>query len=447
MNPFFSKSKKGILGPGSGKRDPSSGSEIERLTLELIQETETALLQSFQRSIADYEDLSQGPKDNAKGPLQNRTLEYKILDEDTAKRILTTLLKEAAASRKMLAARIEHDVETGMLFNRYYSKMQIINEQTIEAYEKLQIMDRDKETFEYKQAVYKKLTGKLYRSDAIPADTGSAPDGSSPFQAADAKEAIRASKRVSRRWDILELLNLRKSVRLSESEAQWAAEDYLAQQDTETARTKEAKEAERTRREQAEAEEQTFLAKEAAAEARKKEAKAAEEAARAGMLAEKARTAEAQVEAEAAKAKAAAEATQAQEEARAAQAKAAAQAEQIKAETEAAKIRADRETAQAKMEVQAAQVRAEAEVQRAKAVKTEAKAKVEAAHAMAKAEIQRAEAVKAAALASVEAAQAQAEAEIQCANVKASQALGMTEPSPAGTIQEDVSEDDEAGQE
>lgn len=403
----------------------SDSSELERLTADLLKETEATLQRNFERSIADYGDFSQEGTGQKEAQRLRRAREREILDEEKAREILMALLKDAITYRKMLSVRIERDVETGALFTRYYGKMQVINAQTIEAYEKLQIMDRDKDAFEYQQAVYEKLVGKIYQSDVIPRDINANPDGSSSAQAVEAKKAVRATKRIPRRWDIFELLNLRKSVRMSQEEMERAAEDYEEKQNADLARAEEAKDLEEARKVAAEAAKRASLARAEAEAARTEEAKAAAAAAQAAILAETARTEEvkavaetARAEADAAKTRAGAEVAKAQAEADAARDMADAEATKAQAETEAAEARAGAETAKAKVEAKVAKGKAEAETEAAKA-----RAEAEAAKTKAE-EAARARAETEAARARAEAEAAKAEAETEAAKARAEDDAG-----------------------
>jgi len=78
------------------------------------------------------------------------------------------LIKEAIANRKMLINRIEKEVETGSLFERYYGKMQAINKLTNKAYTLMQKMNSAKFKYEYDLEVYKKMMGIMYLEKLSP---------------------------------------------------------------------------------------------------------------------------------------------------------------------------------------------------------------------------------------------------------------------------------------
>lgn len=126
--------------------------ELEHITTCLINETKAKLRKQFQAE------------------LQNEIAKGNIIEAEYAIRTLEMLIKEAVASRKILIGRIEKDVETGELYDRYYGKMQTINSLTNKAYALMQRMDVAKERYMYEKEIYKKINDKMYVSDAIPDD-------------------------------------------------------------------------------------------------------------------------------------------------------------------------------------------------------------------------------------------------------------------------------------
>lgn len=130
-------------------------SEIERLTSELIAETtgpEGSLQEAFDQMTKDF-DAETNP-----------------LGEEKAREILTTLIQDAAAGRQRLIDRIEKSVETGMLFDRYYSQMAKINRETNRTYAKMKKSQALEERYEYQRTIYKKITDKVYEPNVIPGD-------------------------------------------------------------------------------------------------------------------------------------------------------------------------------------------------------------------------------------------------------------------------------------
>lgn len=134
----------------SRKATDNSQAEIEQIITELIEETRDILQKRFDEVMAKR---------------------LRPLTEDEAQVVLQSLIKEAIAKRKLLSGRVEKSVETGLLFDRYYGKMQTINALTNSAYAQMQKMNVAKERYEFQKGIYKKLTGKMYVPDAIPDDS------------------------------------------------------------------------------------------------------------------------------------------------------------------------------------------------------------------------------------------------------------------------------------
>ena len=154
-------------------RSHPTEAEIEHITTCLIDETKANLRKRF-----DSE-------------LQNELAKGNSIEADFVQRTLELLIREAIASRKILIGRIEKDVETGGLFDRYYGKMQTINTLTNSAYALMQRMDVAEEGYTYERSVYKKITGKMYEPEAIPDDI-----------------SVKKKKGIKR--DILEVMDERK---------------------------------------------------------------------------------------------------------------------------------------------------------------------------------------------------------------------------------------------
>ncbi len=143
------------------KAADNSQAEIEQITTELIEETRDILQKRFDEVMAKR---------------------LRPLTEDEAQVILQSLIKEAIAKRKLLSGRVEKSVETGLLFDRYYGKMQTINTLTNRAYAQMQKMNVSKERYEFQKGIYKKLTGKMYVPDAIPDDGQATGTGSGSYK-------------------------------------------------------------------------------------------------------------------------------------------------------------------------------------------------------------------------------------------------------------------------
>ena len=143
MSSIFSRKK---------KRGDITGSELEHLTTELIEQTKAELREQFQREMS-------------------RLKPGEPIEKDVADRTIRLLLDMAAADRQNLIGRIENDVTSGNLFEHYYGKMETINRLTNSAYAKMQKLDYCKEKYDTNKALYEKLTGKMYVEGTVPSDT------------------------------------------------------------------------------------------------------------------------------------------------------------------------------------------------------------------------------------------------------------------------------------
>lgn len=119
--------------------------EIERITDQLIEETKQKLQKQFVEGMQRLGD--------------------DIIEELAVRNNLQELLNTAVAQRRLLIVRIEKDAEIGEIFDRYYSKMQVINVLTNSAYARMQKMKVIRARYEYEQEVYKKVIGKMYTVD------------------------------------------------------------------------------------------------------------------------------------------------------------------------------------------------------------------------------------------------------------------------------------------
>lgn len=127
--------------------EESNKSEIEQLTDDLIRETNEILQKQF-------EELT-----------KKHSAQANPLKAEEAQNILFSLIRTAAAQRRLLAGRIEKSIDKGNLFNEYYDKMKYINELTVNANANMKKMKLAKELYENQLAVYKKVTGKTYKKD------------------------------------------------------------------------------------------------------------------------------------------------------------------------------------------------------------------------------------------------------------------------------------------
>lgn len=139
----------------SFKKVEGEVSEIEALTTKLLEETigEKGLVREQLQNMLNHFDTNNNP-----------------LGVTEAEFILFSLIKVAIAQRRLLSGRIEKSVEEGELFERYYGRMQIINQLTIDAHTKMKKMQVARERYEYQLAIYQKVVGKTYERDLRPND-------------------------------------------------------------------------------------------------------------------------------------------------------------------------------------------------------------------------------------------------------------------------------------
>jgi len=129
-----------------------AGAEIEQLTTQLIEDTigsNGVLQKKFDSLLAQY-----------------RRNPYALGTAD-AQNFLFGLLKEAVAQRRLLSGRIEKSVESGILFQRYYSRMQYINHSTNVAYEKMEQMQAAEKRYKDLLGIYRQVIGNAYDRELI----------------------------------------------------------------------------------------------------------------------------------------------------------------------------------------------------------------------------------------------------------------------------------------
>ena len=133
---------------------------------------------------SEYLDTSESEIDAISEELYQKTLlemdkvfkkwegyrKQRTISDEEARQLLLAMLSVAIAKRNELTGMLEKSVSSGTLFERYYSKMQMINRLTNSAYTKMKIMQAAKERYEYQRVVYKKVTGKEYISSVQPND-------------------------------------------------------------------------------------------------------------------------------------------------------------------------------------------------------------------------------------------------------------------------------------
>ena len=138
-----------------GRKDPSTKfkAELERVTDRLIEETvgdDGEITQEFKRRMEEYD-----PGENPISPKE-------------AEALIHSLIRTAVAQRKCLTERIATSVENGELYAKYYGKIHLISDSAVEAYTKLQLLERSREEFEYYEEMYNNIREKAFDSSVKP---------------------------------------------------------------------------------------------------------------------------------------------------------------------------------------------------------------------------------------------------------------------------------------
>lgn len=144
---------------------------MSQMTDELIAETvgpDGVIIQEFRRQIAGY-----NPDVNPISPQE-------------AAAILQSLLDLAVSRRKLLNERLEKSIESGALYDSYYSRVQLINQLATKAHSAMERMDFAEEDYRYYYELLLNIRARSIAEDV-------APDG----MTAEKLEAIR--DRMSRR--------------------------------------------------------------------------------------------------------------------------------------------------------------------------------------------------------------------------------------------------------
>lgn len=124
--------------------------ELELLTEQMIEETIQVLDKQFRSQIKNH--------NSRELPVAKQKVQT----------IMNHLIGTAAASRLRLSSRIEKSVETGNLFERYYSRLQVINNLTNVTHTKMRRMQDAERDYRYQHAVYNKVLERAYESGAVP---------------------------------------------------------------------------------------------------------------------------------------------------------------------------------------------------------------------------------------------------------------------------------------
>lgn len=82
-----------------------------------------------------------------------------------AKLILCSLLLKATAKRRMFPTRIAHSVESGSIFNKYFGKMEYINQLSVITYRRMKKMQVAREKYEDEKRRLNKIMDVSYKDN------------------------------------------------------------------------------------------------------------------------------------------------------------------------------------------------------------------------------------------------------------------------------------------
>lgn len=128
---------------------------MSQMTDELIAETvgpNGAIVREFRRRIAAY-----NPDVNPIGPQE-------------AEAMLQSLLDLAVSRRKLLNERLAKSVESGALYNSYYSRVQLINQLARKAHSAMERMDFAEEDYRYYYEMLLKIRARSIAPEVAPDD-------------------------------------------------------------------------------------------------------------------------------------------------------------------------------------------------------------------------------------------------------------------------------------
>lgn len=98
--------------------------------------------------------------------------EEKPIGEREARELILSLLKVAIANRDLINGRIEHSVEFGSLYYRYYSKLQTVYDLTVDANFKREEMAEAQRDYFFAYNLYNNVCEMTYAPEAIKQFTG-----------------------------------------------------------------------------------------------------------------------------------------------------------------------------------------------------------------------------------------------------------------------------------
>ncbi len=97
--------------------------------------------------------------------IKNFSVDKNPLGVSDAKLILYSLLLKATAKRRMFPTRIAHSVESGSIFNKYFGKMEYINQLSVITYRRMKKMQTAREKYEDEKRRLNKMADVSYKEN------------------------------------------------------------------------------------------------------------------------------------------------------------------------------------------------------------------------------------------------------------------------------------------
>lgn len=97
--------------------------------------------------------------------IKNFSVDRNPLGVSDAKVILYSLLLKAAAKRRMFPTRIAHSVESGRIFDKYFGKMEYINQLSVITYRRMKKMQTAREKYEDEKRRLNKIADVSYKEN------------------------------------------------------------------------------------------------------------------------------------------------------------------------------------------------------------------------------------------------------------------------------------------
>lgn len=97
--------------------------------------------------------------------IKNFSMDKNPLGVSDAKVILYSLLLKATAKRRMFPTRIAHSVESGSIFNKYFGKMEYINQLSVITYRRMKKMQTARERYEDEKKRLNKIADVSYKEN------------------------------------------------------------------------------------------------------------------------------------------------------------------------------------------------------------------------------------------------------------------------------------------